>query len=152
VRLFEHPDFEQAVLATAEAVGMPEQFVEKDYFVTETLRLIVERLGPKITFKGGTSLSKGWGLIRRFSEDIDLFLDKKAFAPTLSNSGVDKTLEGLVTTIGGHPGLTLLPDESGKLSGKSREDHRPLRARHSPRPKARLRSKTGSSSRKGGQR
>jgi predicted nucleotidyltransferase component of viral defense system len=36
---------------------------------------IVAAGGDKVSFKGGTSLVKGWNLIQRFSEDIDIFLD-----------------------------------------------------------------------------
>ena len=51
--------------------------VEKDFWVCWALgRLFAsEELAPKIMFKGGTSLSKVFGLIERFSEDIDLILD-----------------------------------------------------------------------------
>jgi predicted nucleotidyltransferase component of viral defense system len=74
VKLFEHPDFEQAVLRTVEhfaARGLRPAIVEKDYYVTETLRIIADAAGDKVIFKGGTSLAKGWNLIDRFSEDID---------------------------------------------------------------------------------
>lgn len=42
------------------------------------LRLLfaLPRTGPHLTFKGGTSLSKGWRLIERFSEDLDVVLDR----------------------------------------------------------------------------
>lgn len=49
--------------------------VEKDYFVTEALRSIHQQFGSLVIFKGGTSLSKGWNLINRFSEDIDLYVE-----------------------------------------------------------------------------
>jgi hypothetical protein len=45
------------------------------------LRALATAAGSRIIFKGGTSLSKGWNLIQRFSEDIDIFLDPQAFAP-----------------------------------------------------------------------
>src|SRR5208282_2567124 len=86
MRLFEHPDFEQAVIRATEhfrARGLRESIIEKDYFVTEALRIIAAVAGDKAIFKGGTSLSKGWNLIQRFSEDIDIFLDPSAFAPPL---------------------------------------------------------------------
>lgn len=73
-RLFEHQDFEDAVLHAEEHFrdqGIRAALIEKDYFVTEALRIIADRLGDRVIFKGGTSLSKGWGLIRRFSEDVD---------------------------------------------------------------------------------
>lgn len=63
---------------TAKAVGLPNAAaVEKDWWVVRTLELIFKSTIAKHTvFKGGTSLSKAWGLIDRFSEDIDLALDR----------------------------------------------------------------------------
>lgn len=54
--------------------------VEKDYWVCWTLRELFTLLdfGDHLTFKGDTSLSKAWKLIQRFSEDIDLVVDKDA--------------------------------------------------------------------------
>ena len=86
MRLFEHQDFEQAIIRAAEhfrSRGLREAIIEKDYFVTEALRIIEKEAGTKVIFKGGTSLSKGWNLIQRFSEDIDIFLDPIAFEPPL---------------------------------------------------------------------
>ena len=52
--------------------------VEKDWWVVQTLAMIQELdVAPHIVFKGGTSLSKAWNIIERFSEDIDLALDKQ---------------------------------------------------------------------------
>jgi hypothetical protein len=82
LRLFEHPDFEQAILRAAEHFRerkLRPAILEKDYYVTEALRTIATASGDKIIFKGGTSLAKGWNLIERFSEDIDIFLDPRAF-------------------------------------------------------------------------
>jgi predicted nucleotidyltransferase component of viral defense system len=73
MRLHEHPDFDQAILRAADhfrARGLRAAFIEKDYYVTEALRVIANVAGDKVIFKGGTSLSKGWSLIDRFSEDI----------------------------------------------------------------------------------
>jgi len=52
--------------------------VEKDFWVCWTLRELfaLPGIGEHLTFKGGTSLSKAWQLIKRFSEDIDLIVDK----------------------------------------------------------------------------
>lgn len=62
--------------------------VEKDWWVTQTLRLVFTMdCVPHLVFKGGTSLSKAWGLIDRFSEDIDLALDRKFL-------GFDKEMTG----------------------------------------------------------
>ncbi|MFO7939939.1 MAG: nucleotidyl transferase AbiEii/AbiGii toxin family protein [Bacteroidales bacterium] len=52
--------------------------VEKDWWVVQTLAMIQElEIAPYVVFKGGTSLSKAWNIIERFSEDIDLALDKQ---------------------------------------------------------------------------
>lgn len=65
--------FRQAVLASSEMMGIPEIFVEKDYWVTLVLHAIFHSpIGEQTIFKGGTALSKCFGLIDRFSEDIDL--------------------------------------------------------------------------------
>ena len=66
--------FEQFVLRTSNALGIEAGIVEKDYYVTLFLKGISERQ-PDIIFKGGTSLSKCYKLIDRFSEDIDLNLE-----------------------------------------------------------------------------
>lgn len=65
--------FRQAVIATAAHLGIPEIFIEKDYWVTYALHSIFhDDIGVQTVFKGGTALSKCFGLIERFSEDIDL--------------------------------------------------------------------------------
>ncbi len=56
------------------------QIVEKDLWVTTILQLIFSLpFSDKLVFKGGTSLSKVWNLIERFSEDIDLAIDRDLF-------------------------------------------------------------------------
>ncbi|MEJ2376365.1 MAG: nucleotidyl transferase AbiEii/AbiGii toxin family protein, partial [Pseudolabrys sp.] len=62
-------------LAAATRLGTTVQNIEKDFWVCWTLNALFGRLqegGPRLLFKGGTSLSKGYGLISRFSEDIDV--------------------------------------------------------------------------------
>lgn len=60
--------------ATAQRLGTTPQNVEKDLWVCWTLDALFNGMpeGPRLLFKGGTSLSKGFGLIERFSEDIDV--------------------------------------------------------------------------------
>lgn len=62
---------------TADKMGLNDAIVEKDFWVCLMLDYLFHRSPWKdaITFKGGTSLSKAFGLIQRFSEDIDLILD-----------------------------------------------------------------------------
>jgi hypothetical protein len=60
---------------TALRLGTSSQNIEKDFWVCWTLDALFNGLqegGPRLLFKGGTSLSKGFGLINRFSEDIDV--------------------------------------------------------------------------------
>jgi nucleotidyltransferase AbiEii toxin of type IV toxin-antitoxin system len=62
---------------TASVKGISPEIVEKDFWVCWTLHQIFELQGlPRLIFKGGTSLSKAFGIIRRFSEDIDLVLNR----------------------------------------------------------------------------
>ena len=65
--------FKDAVRFTAEKMEILDIYVEKDYWVTKALSLIFsDPIGTEVVFKGGTALSKCYGLIERFSEDIDL--------------------------------------------------------------------------------
>lgn len=62
-------------------IPLPAAVIEKDFWVCWILNLLNEipELKGNITFKGGTSLSKAWGLIERFSEDIDIAINRKVF-------------------------------------------------------------------------
>jgi len=61
--------------------------MEKDFWVCWALEQLysIPELQSKITFKGGTSLSKCYGLIERFSEDLDLLIDTSFIDPTEEN-------------------------------------------------------------------
>jgi hypothetical protein len=60
--------------------GIGPKAIEKDWWVTLVLKaLFAGNYGKHMLFKGGTSLSKCWNLIERFSEDVDIALDAKAF-------------------------------------------------------------------------
>lgn len=60
---------------------MPPHIIEKDFWVCWTLELLfTSPFANVLTFKGGTSLSKGYKIINRFSEDIDLTIDKSKLA------------------------------------------------------------------------
>ena len=63
--------------ATSAKMNFNTNVVEKDWWVTMVLKALFQTsCAEYLTFKGGTSLSKGWGLIERFSEDIDVAFDK----------------------------------------------------------------------------
>ena len=123
MRLCEHPDFEQAMVRAAEhfeARRLRPAIIEKDYYVTEALRTLSDVASDKVIFKGGTSLSKGWDLIERFSEDIDIFLDPLAFTPPLKGRAVNRELKRLRDAVGKHPALTFMADESRTIGGFGR--------------------------------
>jgi hypothetical protein len=79
-------------IATANEVA---RFVEKDYYLTEMLRVLQLAEGDAVILKGGTSLMKGWGLISRFSEDVDLFIDPAAFQPPLGGKAMRTKLRSV---------------------------------------------------------
>jgi len=67
--------FGDAILAASESLQIRPVLIEKDYWVTYILKnLSLSAYSEKVVFKGGTSLSKGYDCIKRFSEDIDLAL------------------------------------------------------------------------------
>jgi hypothetical protein len=70
----DHPEFDDLLRIVAGKRKLSTALVEKDYWVTHTLWAL-HQLGLEIWFKGGTSLSKGFGLIERFSEDLDLKIE-----------------------------------------------------------------------------
>lgn len=70
-------NFEGAIVAAADYFEIPEIFIEKDYWVTYALhQLFHSDVKDLIVFKGGTSLSKCYDVIQRFSEDIDIVVVK----------------------------------------------------------------------------
>lgn len=125
MKLCEHPEFEQAILNAVEHFASRKfrpAVIEKDYYVTEALRAINLAAGPRVIFKGGTSLSKGWNLIDRFSEDIDLFLDPTAYEPELSKRGIDRELKKLRDYVAALPALGFDPGSSQTIGGFGRND------------------------------
>ena len=68
-------DRRDAFVGASQRLGTAAQNIEKDFWVCWTLDVLFNHLeagGPRLLFKGGTSLSKAFGLISRFSEDIDI--------------------------------------------------------------------------------
>lgn len=89
------PETRRGLFATtAQRLGTSERNVEKDFWVCLTLDVLFNQLppgGPRLLFKGGTSLSKAYGLIDRFSEDIDVTV----FRDDLGLPASDDTLAGM---------------------------------------------------------
>ncbi len=97
--------FSEAIQACSESLGIIPAYIEKDYWITLALKqLALSEFGSDIVFKGGTSLSKGYKLINRFSEDIDLAISNKLTLSgnelkTLIRSIEKTTSQGLTETI-----------------------------------------------------
>ena len=69
--------------------------IEKDWWVSQVLKaLSISIYANHIAFKGGTSLSKGWGLIQRFSEDVDISINREflGFGGELSKNQISDRL------------------------------------------------------------
>lgn len=81
-------------LRAAQAEGpYPAFLIEKDVWVVATLGVLFDApFGNQLVFKGGTSLSKVWHVIRRFSEDVDITYDIREFAPDLVSDAGDEAL------------------------------------------------------------
>lgn len=94
--------FWQAIIATADHFGIHSAIVEKDYYVTMFLKALVEKQ-PEIVFKGGTSLSKCYKQIQRFSEDIDLSLEGN----THPTAGERKQLKDSIVSVADEFGFAL---------------------------------------------
>jgi hypothetical protein len=79
------------ILVDAEPVlGIKPYYLEKDIWICWVLRELFN-LSIKMAFKGGTSLSKCFGIIDRFSEDVDVTIDFREFMPNMDISKESKT-------------------------------------------------------------
>jgi hypothetical protein len=119
-RLVEDPDG-VGVLAerVATEINRPVAHVEKDFWVTEVLRGVnaaAAALGIEILFKGGTSLSKVYRLIERFSEDVDILV----VLPPGTKGTHDRILKELVAGAEAATGLTAVVDPATATKGVKR--------------------------------
>ena len=84
------PDRREALAVAAAASGRPLHLLDKDVWLVWLLDVLFRSpLGHHLVFKGGSSLSKGYQIISRFSEDVDLTYDIRVLAPDLSGPGLD---------------------------------------------------------------
>ncbi len=108
-------DFDATVDAAAARLGgINAVIVEKDYWVSQVLHVLAEEFPDDFVFKGGTSLSKCYRLIRRFSEDVDLLILPNG----RGTSRIDTLMKDMVARVGESLGST--PDREGGSTGKSR--------------------------------
>ncbi len=90
--------FQEAVKFTAQEMGLPAIYVEKDYWVTKALKLVFHSLyAEDVVFKGGTALAKCFKFIERFSEDIDLVVLRKEGE---TNNQMKGKLKAISTAVG----------------------------------------------------
>ncbi len=87
--LHNHRQFADLIRIVAEEQGIAPALVEKDYWIMQSLYGL-QQLGLTFELKGGTSLSKGYGLISRFSEDIDIRIEPPADPPVMTGRNHDK--------------------------------------------------------------
>lgn len=93
------PEQNELIFRTSSALKIAPALVEKDFWVSWLLNLIFQdEISKNLTFKGGTSLSKCYGVLSRFSEDIDLTINRELFseAPgeaSLSNKALQRLIE-----------------------------------------------------------
>ena len=83
-------DRREALAVAAAASGRPVHLLDKDVWLVWILDVLFRApLGEHLVFKGGSSLSKGYRIISRFSEDVDLTYDIRMLAPELAGPGLD---------------------------------------------------------------
>ena len=119
-RLRDHPEaLDERVRLVATKLRLEPAFIEKDFWVTEVLRSLAQRLdlgedrAALVIFKGGTSLSKALSLIERFSEDLDILiatrgLGKDAIHRHVLKGLADRVVESLglgVETVASEKGV-----------------------------------------------
>ena len=87
--LHNHPEFAELIRIVAQERGVDPALVEKDYWIMHCLYGL-QQLGLKFELKGGTSLSKGFQIINRFSEDIDIRIEPPAGRDVKTGRNQDK--------------------------------------------------------------
>jgi uncharacterized protein YozE (UPF0346 family) len=106
--------FEDLARAAAAETECPILLVEKDFWITLILKELIQEFDQLIIFKGGTSLSKAWKLIDRFSEDVDVLLDSEMVSTKSQKRARISRFRTFLETV---PGLVYLPES------KQGEDH-----------------------------
>lgn len=125
---YDEADRRQLFAEAESALGMPARYLEKDFYVALTLDALFNRRpadAPRALFKGGTSLSKAWGLISRFSEDVDIsmfredlgFPDSVEDLASMGRRPRERILDGLRTACQDYLHRMLAP-QLGTLVGE----------------------------------
>lgn len=90
--------FNDVILATSNSLNIIPAIIEKDYYVTILLKEIAKKY-PEIIFKGGTSLSKCYKIINRFSEDIDIGLNVDKATESMRKN-LKESIKGAIESLG----------------------------------------------------
>ena len=110
----DHEVFAELVAVTATTIGLPQVYVEKDYWVTKALKyLSASPYVDEVVFKGGTSLAKAYKLIDRFSDDIDLAV----LAGDRGDAARKRLLKGVEVAV--TQGLTYLKEDVLESKGSN---------------------------------
>ncbi|MDE6661031.1 MAG: nucleotidyl transferase AbiEii/AbiGii toxin family protein, partial [Anaeroplasmataceae bacterium] len=92
--------FKTAINLASSYFNTSTAIVEKDYYITLVLSLLAKQI-PDLIFKGGTSLSKCYQIIHRFSEDIDITMDHRDLS-TSKRRNLKYTILEICDSIGVH--------------------------------------------------
>lgn len=95
-------EFWPTIVAAAAQRDISIEIVEKDYWVTETLRVLAADFPDDFVFKGGTSLSKGYRCVQRFSEDVDVLV----LPGDRGRSEVERLMKRMVNAVADQVGMT----------------------------------------------
>lgn len=91
--------FSDSIQQAARILNIPEAYVEKDYYVFMLLKLM-NTYNNELMFKGGTSLSKAWHVVQRFSEDVDLNIKPEVLSTDSSRTRLSRSLVKAYETLG----------------------------------------------------
>lgn len=113
--------FRQSVLFTSQQKNIPENFVEKDYWVMYVLHTIFSHsIGEDTIFKGGTALLKCYRLIERFSEDIDLIVIRRT---SESNNRLSTKIKEISSVVDAILPEVILPEVTQKTGMRRKTAH-----------------------------
>ncbi|MCB9652569.1 MAG: nucleotidyl transferase AbiEii/AbiGii toxin family protein [Deltaproteobacteria bacterium] len=124
--IHDDPDFVQVLRLVSAETRIDPSLVEKDYWVTHCMWAL-HQTGLELWFKGGTSLSKGYGIIQRFSEDLDLMVQHGTAVglPSVSNwSSVNKgPIAARRAFYAALPGVFCIPSVKVEIDEKTQDKH-----------------------------
>lgn len=113
--LHDRTDFDATVDAAASQLGVNAMIIEKDYWASQVLRILADQFPGDFVFKGGTSLSKCYRMIQRFSEDIDVLILPNG----RSANAIDKLMKNMAAATG--TAFDATPATESSSHGKSRK-------------------------------